>query len=1125
MSRSTHALTLIAVLAGVAGAHAQTSTATIVGTVYDASRAIIPTVTLRANNLQTGLERQAATDDSGHYVLPSLPAGEYSLSAEHPGFRRETVKAFTLQVNQTARLDFTLQPGTVSESIEVESIAPLLNTDTAAISQVIENRRIVELPLNGRQFLELALLVPGATTGNGGPQNGQSSLFSRPSANASVSVNGARAQNNSFLLDGVQNTDGNVNTFIFSPSVDAIQEFRVETSNYSAEFGRSSGAQINVITKSGTNGFHGGLYHFLRNNALDARPFNNPGPLPAYRFNQFGATLGGPVRENRTFFFAHYEGLRLVQGGSRILSVPTAAQRAGDFTGLRPIYDPDTLAPDPTDPAGLRRARQQFPGNVIPRERLNPIATRLLNGFVPLPNLPGLTNNYLDTRPQRQRNNQEGLRIDHRLTDSGLLFGRYSVSNETGFVPAGLPGSGTISAVRAQHAVLGETHTLSPNLVNEARFGFARLRLERLSENAFRRDVVTELGIPGTQFAGPEVWGVPSVTIPGYSTLGDDNFFLPLLLRNNTFHLVDTLSWTRGAHTLRFGGDLRRFQFNITQIFTPRGDFRFSANYTNRFAGTATGDTAGDALASFLLGLPQQQRRTVGTPNAYLRQLAYSGFVQDDWKVRPNLTLNLGVRYEFTSPFVDKYDRLSNVSFEGIPTINEIAERGEQGRYAVPIVIAGRNGTPRATTRSDRNNWAPRFGFAYRPARNNVWVVRGGFGVFFGAQDGEHVGRASINIPFVVSDIQNSDAFLPQIRGIGFTASPGVGNNDLRQVIVGLDGNLRTPYTFQWNFAVQRSLGNSLAAEVAYVGSGSRKLDTRNAMNDALPGPGNLDTRRFFQRLILPEASTLQGFDLPAPILGREVLAGTIEIQTNRVNASYHALQTKLEKRFSAGLSFLTSYTWSKSISDGNSYRRQGIQGELAQNFLQNSEKALTGFDVRHRFVTSFLYELPFCRTSQACFGSRVARAVLGGWSTNGIVQAQTGFPFTVLLANATANNGRSTRPNVVLGQDPNLPEDQRTTSRWFNTTAFAAPAPFTLGKAGVNTVTGPGLFTTDFALLKSTRLTERASLQFRSEFFNLFNHVNYGQPNPQLGSPQFGTVTSQSVPPRQIQFGLKLLF
>ena len=748
------------------------------------------------------------------------------------------------------------------------------------------------------------------------------------------------------------------------------------------------------------------------------------------------------------------------------------------------------------------------------------MAARILNSFIPAPTSAGAANNYLDTRAARQRNNQESIRVDHKLTAKDSMFGRYTLSNETSFVPSGLPGSGSYSYVRAQGLALSETHIAGPTLVNEFKFGYSRLRLERLSENAFKRNIVGELGIPAVQFGGPEVWGVPSVTIPGYTTIGDDNFFLPMRLRDNGFQVVNNLTWVRGRHNLKFGGEIRRSQFNIIQIFTPRGDFRFGAGQTMQFAGTTATDNTGSALASFLLGLPTQQRRTVGVNPSYLRNIDLGGFVQDDWKVTPRLTVNVGIRYDFNSPWVDKFDRLSNVSFKGLPSINEIAAQGALGKYAVPIVLAGRNGTPRGLTTSDGNNFAPRVGIAWRPLASERFVVRAGYGLYYGATDGEHVGRVSINPPFVVGDTQDGDTFLARIEGIGFTTPPGIGG-PLRQSFIGMQENLRSPYTHEWNVAIQFEPVKALAAEVAYVGSASHKLDYRDAENDAVLGAGAVDARRLFQTMMLPS-------DLPnvsVPVFSTVIPASTIEIQTNRVNSNYHGLQSKVERRFRGGFTALASYTWSKAIADGNSYRRQGAQGELAQDFLHNRERGLVGYDVRQRVTGSFLYDLPFGSGKRVPVSNKVLDRIAGGWQLSGIFQAQTGFPFTVLMATATANNGRSTRPNVVAGQSPDLPGDQQSVSRYFNAAAFAAPAPLTLGNSGVMNVRGPGLHSLDGGILKRIAIREQHALQLRIEIFNLYNHPSWGAPNTSLGTAAFNTISSQSVAPRQLQFGLKYLF
>ena len=506
---------------------------------------------------------------------------------------------------------------------------------------------------------------------------------------------------------------------------------------------------------------------------------------------------------------------------------------------------------------------------------------------------------------------------------------------------------------------------------------------------------------------------------------------------------------------------------------------------------------------------------------SYLRQIIFGGYVQDDWKISSRLTLNVGLRYDFGSPWADKYDRLSNVSFNGIPTINQIFDQKLTGKYSVPIVLAGVNGTPRGLTTSDRNNFAPRFGFAWRPIASNRLVLRGGYGLYYGATDGEHVGRVSLNLPFVIGDTQDSDQYIPQINGIGFTVPPAIGGA-LRQSFIGMYENLRTPYTHQWNVALQFEPVKEVAVEAAYVGSASHKLDYRDAMNDSPPGAGTPDARRLFQTMSLP-AQLPAG--LPGPVANYSIPASTLEIQTNRVNANYHGLQTKVERRFTAGFTALATYTFSKTIADGNSYRRQGSQGELAQDFLNNRERGLTGYDVRHRFVNSFIYELPLGKGKRIAAGNAVVNGIIGGWQLSGIFQAQSGFPFTVLMSGSTANNGRTTRPNVVAGQNPALSRGERRLDRYFNTAAFVAPAPNTLGNAGVMLVRGPGLHTLDGGLLKNIAIREKHSLQARVEFFNLYNHPSWGAPSATVGTAAYNTISSQSVPPRQLQFGLKYLF
>jgi len=1087
------------------------------GRVTDQSGAVIVGATVQATNVETNVVSSVTTNAEGLYFIRGLLPGTYRIAVSKQGFRTAVKPNVILQVQDVIGLDFSLEVGSVTQSVTVTGGAPLIEAHTSEVGTVVERNVINTLPLNGRQFLDLAKLSPGVSSGNGGPQGGTSDLFTRPGHDSSLSVSGGRAQNNSFLLDGVQNTDVDVNAYILSPSVDSIQEFKVQTSNFSAEFGRSSSGQINVVTKSGTNTISGTVYEFLRNNALDARPFNNPGPLPSFRQNQFGGTIGGPVLKNKTFYFGSYEGFRNTRGLSAIYTVPGVDERAGNFAPLGiHIYDPATTV---WNASGSDFTRTEFAGDVIPSSRISPTAATLLEKYVPLPNLPGRVNNFLDTRAQTATDDQFSARIDHQMSSSDNFFGRYLFSNESGSIPA-LPGTGVLSRVRTQTLALGETHIFSTRIVNEFRFGYSRLKNARTSENAYKRDVVTELGIQGVSFGGPETWGIPHVAVSGYDDIGDGDYFLPMLLRDNIFNVHDNLTYARGKHIFKVGTEIRRDQFNLIYAFTPRGRFVFTPGFTQE--SIASTDT-GSALANLLLGLPVWERRQIGVVPSYMRRISTNFYFQDDYKVRPNLTLNLGIRYEFTSPWVDKYGRYSNLDFSGIPPLWEIYAKHEEGVYAPKIMLPSTSGTPRGLTTLDKNNWAPRFGFAYRPLGSAKTVVRGGFGAFYGATDAESFGRSAINPPYVVSNIKSSDPFVPSIPIIGFTEAPQIGG-PLGVTFVGFGTNLRTPYTLQWNLGVQRQLSQDLSVEAAYVGSASHKLDGRAPVNDALPGPGDVDPRRPFQTITLP--SQLPN-NLPGPLVSPYFGFGTGESAFNMFNANYHSAQLKIERRFSEGIEFLASYTFSKAITDGGSYRTQGLMPELNQDILHPRVRGLAPFDHRQRLVYSFIYELPFGERKTYLSGLRgPVQKFVGGWEIAGIYQLQSGFPVSAMTSYDSANVGREyIMADAVPGVSSRLSGSKRSTESWFNTSAFSFPPPYQFGTAGINTIIGPGINVFDFSLVKNTKISERHLIQFRAEFFNFFNHQNYGDPNSTVDDPAFGTITSYRIPARDIQFALKYYF
>jgi hypothetical protein len=1077
--------------------HAQNATGTIVGTVRDPSGAVVPNVEVRITNEQTNQGTSFKTDSMGNYTAPLLRPGVYSVSAEASGFHRFLASGLVLQVDQTARVDIAMQVGDVSQTVEVTGAAALLQTENATMGAVIDDRKIVELPLNGRSFIDLALLSPGVMRAGGA--QGQWAL----------TVDGGRPQNNNFLLDGTQNTDGDFNKAVVNPSVDVIQEFKVQTSNYSAEFGRSGAGQINVVTKSGTNEFHGTVYEFFRNSAMDARSINSPSKLPNFNRHQFGGTTGGPIIRNKTFFFANYEGVRRVQGQSATSSVPTAALRSGDFSGQPLIYDPATSRDNPSFDASRpvsatnpRIIRDPFPNNRIPSNRIDPITNEVLE-TVPLPNLGGEVNNYLDTRSARQTDDQWSVRGDHQIGQSDMFFGRFSGNNTDSFSPNALPGFGTNFETRPKNLTLSEIHTFQPTLINEFKFGYVRLFETDLHENGYGRDWIADLGIPGVGFGGEAARGLPQFSVRNYATFGDATFALPRLLRNNTFQWVDNLTWLKGRHNVRVGFEARRFRYNLQAWYQSRGFFQFSEGFTTR---TASNDGTGHPMASYLIGLPFFSQRQVGETIIDTRSTTLAGYVQDDFKVSPRLTLNLGIRYEVNTPLRDVGGRLPNVDFSkpGLPQ----------------IFLGGQLGYPAGLVFTDKNNWAPRFGFAFRPFTDETTVLRGGYGIFYGADDGNTYFNNVRGVPSIIPHTIQSDNFVPEIFEIGFTTKARLGDPNIVTTYGPIDMNLRTGYVQQFGFNVQRQIGRSYVIDVGYAGTIGKKLQRSRPFNNAPPGPGTINPRRPYQQFEIAEGTQLvTDFEL----VSRLIPIGAAQMLENSASSFYNGFQLRFEKRFSQGLTFITTYTFSKAMTDAPSFRSTAQESDTAMDPTNLAlEWGRMGWDARHRFTTGYVYELPFGR------GTGLLNKIAGGWQLNGIVQLQSGNPFTIGvsgdIANIGAPNNNTNRANYV-GGDPDLPGDQRTTERWFNTAAFATPATFTFGNVGRNTVDGPGLVSIDASLAKNTFVTERVNAQFRAEFFNMPNHPNYNTPGRFVNTPQFGTVVGQRTSARQIQLALKLVF
>lgn len=1049
------ALVVVFFLFGQA-ALAQTHTATLYGSVRDESGAALQAAEIEAIEEKTQFTRTAMSGASGAFVIASLPAGRYTITAQLVGFKKATVTGIKLSVGEKTRAHLVLQVGSVQESITVQGGTPLLQSESSAVGQVIDNRRVNLLPLNQREFLQLALLGTGSA-----PPAPESRLSTQ--SNSGVNVNGAREAANNFLLDGVDNNDLFLNRLVVNPSVDAIEEFKIQSSSYDAEYGRSGGAQVNVALKSGSNGIHGSLFEFLRNSALDARNFFDLADrkIPQYQRNQFGGSVGGPITKSQTFYFLNFEGARTRRAETRTSNVPTAQQKRGDFSGTGiTLRNPFTGQP--------------FAGNRIPQEMIHPVGAALATLF-PDPNrlVPG--QNFVAAPVARERMTQANLKLDHQLKPNNKAFARYSFIDEFDELPyaqkgPNLPRFGIRVLDRGQNLALGDTHILSPQTLNEFRFGYNRLRREVFQENV-GSNVLGSLGITGLTLA-PRDYGYPSVVLAGYERLGDDAN-IPIVRRTGTFHFSDSLSHQRDRHFMKLGGEVRYYQENGYNDLFARGQLNFQPAFT------------GDALGDLLLGFPVLSISAINDNPQALRTTATNLFFQDDWKIHPRLTLSLGVRYEFNSPPVDARDRL--VSFD------------VQTRKLTPV---GQNGVPRAGVDADLNNAAPRAGFSWDLTGAGKLLLRSGYGIYYDSGTLIENETLYFNPPYFQLNLffTRPPNFLtlsdPFPLGRGFSPLPSP---------VTLNRHFRTAYVQQWSFGLQRELQSDFVLELNYVGSKGTHLVMKRNLNQPVPGPGDVNSRR-----------PIPGFS-------------DILLVSSDASSTYHSLQARLEKRYAGGVSLLAAYTYSKSIDNSSAF----LESKGDDNTPQNSaniaaERGLSNFDLRHRFSGSFIYDLPFGHERRwAPSGTRWLTALLGDWQASGILTLQTGRPFTPRLSVDNSNTGNvggffaHDRPNVV--GDPHLANP--TPERFFNTSAFAVPQRYTFGNAGRNVLIGPGLGNVDLALLKNIAIRSNQTLQFRAEFFNLLNHPNLKLPESFIDNPAtFGRVLAAE-PARQIQFALKYLF
>jgi len=1068
---------------------AQSTRGTIVGTVYDSSGAVVPQVTVTVTNLGTGEVHTCVIGVQGDYRCPGLVPGKYSIAAEAPGFQRAVVPELVLQVEQTARVNLELVVGAVSQTVQVTGAAPLLQSENVTVGTVIDNKRIVDLPLNGRNFMQLALLAPGVAPPPVGDITGGRGLTPVPL------VGGARQWSMNFLLDGIEMRDFFHNTPSMTPSIDALQEFKLQMNSYSAEFGQGS-AQMNIALKSGTNELHGSLFDFLRNDKFDARSFFDTGPKPPLRYNQFGFAVGGPVVRNRTFFFGNYEGLRVRSSYTAQGNFPTADQLSGNFEAGPAIYDPLTGRVDPGSPG--RYIRDQFPGNRIPPNRIAE-RSKILRQFFAVPNAigvrPGI--NFVRTLTNEANGDQFHARIDQHFSERDVLNGRYSFSQPKRFLPGMAPMQGRAFDFRAQNASLNETHVFSPTLVNELRVGFNRSKIFIGQEGAFGKNISGEVvgftNLPNE----PAMYGVPGISLTGFSFVGN-NRNDPTFGISDMYQLTESLTWTRGTHSLKVGADIRRYRFYKTIGNFQRGNLEFTGQFTSLPGVAGTGSSAAD----FLLGFPASADMGVGSNTGDFRHTVWNFYALDDWSLTPRLTLNLGIRYELPEVINNTigHQTVFDPNFPGgrllIAGTNQYFARGVKGGSG-PVLVKREIYDP------DHNNIAPRIGLAFRPFGTGATVIRAGYGIFYDLVDSNELTLNTNNPPYFYTQNFQSDPLFPRINIQALFPDPTTPSGSITPL--SLTGHQMTPYMQQWSFNLQRQVGRDLAFEAGYIGSKGTKLRLRTNANQA------------------PLTDPLK----PVPLADRIPFynfSPLILLSGHRGSSTYHAFTFRAEKRYSAGLTFLSSYTWSKLLDDSPGPNSVTGDSSYPANSLNlRAEKGRSAADFRHLWTLSYGYELPFGPGRRFLDRPGLIAVVLGGWQINGITAVRSGHPFTVFVSGDRASIGTSSqRPNLV--GNPSLPRSQRNIERWFDTEAFAIPPLYTLGNAGRNIVVSPGLINFDFSVFKNFKIREDTRVQFRSEFFNLFNHANFGVPGHIADTPLFGKITSADQG-RVIQLALKVLF
>ena len=1086
------ALSIGLLILGSTAAFPQMNTADITGVVNDPAGASVPGAAVVALNIGTQRTFKSMTSDAGQYLLAQLPLGEYTLTVDAQGFKQALQEHVAIHANDHLRQDFTLQLGDVNESVTIQAVPGLLQSESAEVKDVIFNQEVVDLPLKDREFLQLALLSEGVVNPPGGTRGD-----SLQQTGKLINILGQRTGHNLFLVDGVSVTDEYFNNVVLNPPPDLIQEVMIDKTDYDAEFGGKSGGVINVITKSGTNHFHGSLYEFVRNNIFDARNFFDPAnqPAPPFRENQFGGTLGGPIVKDNTFFFVNYDGQRVRDSLANIFSVPTAAQRSGDLSGLVPVSTKQLI-----DPV----TKQPVPGNNLnndPHFDINNPATATalaLLAKLPQPTSSGNGNNLLSVGGQTIDTDQYNLRLDRKFSDRDNAYIRASVFDAQELDPFGssvlnealLPGFGRTLKTHSVNLAATETHTFSTKIVNEFRLGWLAVSGGQGDPNA-GNPFASQYGLQGIT-TNPADLGYPQVSLSNtFSTMGDAAGFTSRSDRD--FELYDNVLIHRGSHVIRFGGYFFHLDFNPRFPNDARGIYTYDGAYS------------GNALADFLLGYPSQAQVGIGEGAENARTSWAQFYVEDGWQLRPGLKIEAGLRYEYNTNLVAQSNQTSDIdlSASGGPAFVVAGNPADLPPMAIalaklspiPVVSAASVGWNDSLITPRYLRFSPRLGVAWRVPGSRETVVRAGFGIYTNQAAYSILQNLAENMPFFLVKTVGNSGTTPSFTTENILASSPTGAIGANSV----NHDYQIEYNEVWNLAVQRAITANTTVEANYVGSRTVHADSSTVVNVPLPGPGAVQGRR------------------PYPELGA--------FTTIRWDgwAAFNGLTLKVTRRFTRGLSFDAEYTFSKSMDDASDTGTTNAEYNLPQNaYDPDLEKGPSSFDHRNRFTANAVYDLPLARGSHG-----LLHAFAGSWRASGILMLQSGAPFTVNLSAAAdvANIGlvggnNLERPNLVgvPNAGPKTPE------QWFNTSAFALPAPYTFGTAGRNDVLGPGLENLDLSLQKEWISHEKFTMQFRFDAFNALNHPNFNLPGRIFGASNFGAIASAQ-DPRELQFAAKLVF